>query len=237
MIWLRRISYFLVLVSLALILASGILNRLGIVGFRTALGIFSDALTLTLPAMALCLITIVMGLYKKQSVKLAVAGLFVAAALYGAGAAFKTKGKSVPPIHDITTDTENPPQFKEILKLRVDAPNSSIYVGGEVAELQKKAYPEVTGKFIDSSKKQVFADALELAKNFGWEIVDQNPEEGQIEAVATTFFFGFKDDVVIRISELEAKKSKVDMRSVSRVGKSDLGANAKRINAFLTKLN
>ena len=70
----------------------------------------------------------------------------------------------------------------------------------------------------------------------GWQIVDANREEGRIEATATTRWFGFKDDIVIRIVPTAAQGSRLDIRSVSRVGKSDAGTNACRIRAFRKKL-
>ncbi len=69
----------------------------------------------------------------------------------------------------------------------------------------------------------------------GWKIVDENQAEGRIEATATTRWFGFKDDVVIRIAPSGGNGSRVDVRSVSRVGRSDVGTNARRIRAFLKK--
>ena len=79
------------------------------------------------------------------------------------------------------------------------------------------------------------ATALEAARASGWEIVAAVPQERRIEAVATTFWFGFKDDIVVRIRPAPGG-SRIDVRSVSRVGRSDLGTNAKRIRAFLGRL-
>ena len=69
----------------------------------------------------------------------------------------------------------------------------------------------------------------------GWEIVDANPGQGRIEATDATFWFGFKDDMVVRVAPTETG-SRVDVRSLSRVGRSDVGTNAKRIRAFLARL-
>lgn len=82
---------------------------------------------------------------------------------------------------------------------------------------------------------QAFEQALRTAKNMGWTIVNSNPGEGRIESTDTTFWFGFKDDIVIRITAA-GQESRVDVRSVSRVGRSDVGTNAKRIRRFLQKL-
>ena len=140
--------------------------------------------------------------------------------------------KSVPPIHDITTDMANPPQFDAILALRANAPNSAEYGGEEIAEQQRKAYPDIQPLQINISPQDVFAVALKTVEDLGWQIAGQQPEKGLIEATDTTFWFGFKDDVVIRIQPND-DGSRVDIRSVSRVGRSDVGANAERIRRFI----
>ena len=141
----------------------------------------------------------------------------------------------MPPIHDISTDTKRPPEFVAILPLRADAPNPSEYGGPEVAAAQIGAYPDLQTHRMDAAPAQAFERAQQAARGLGWEIVSADPTAGRIEATATTFWFGFKDDVVIRI-EPDAAGSRVDVRSLSRVGGSDVGANAARIRAFLQAL-
>lgn len=166
--------------------------------------------------------------------------VLVAALVIGAGAAWVPwngvqTARSLPYIHDITTDTENPPPFVGVLPLRADAPNPPEYAGEEVATQQREAYPEIQPLRLPLSADQAFERALDTARTAGWEIVAAVPQEGRIEATATTFWFGFKDDVVIRITP-EDGRSRVDMRSKSRVGRSDVGANAERIRTFLEAL-
>ncbi|MEW6353577.1 MAG: DUF1499 domain-containing protein [Pseudomonadota bacterium] len=143
--------------------------------------------------------------------------------------------RAVPPIHDITTDTQNPPRFVAILPLRKNAPNSAEYGGAAVAAQQAKAYPHIAPALLDAPPAQAFQRALNAAQEMGWAIVEENPLDGRIEATATTRWFGFKDDVVIRVTPAR-QGSRVDVRSVSRVGVSDLGTNARRIEAYLKKL-
>ncbi len=143
--------------------------------------------------------------------------------------------RTVPPIHDITTDTENPPQFGAVLPLRKDAPNTIEYGGPEVAAQQRSGYPDLGPATLAVSPETVFERALLTAREIGWEIVDANSTEGRIEATDTTFWFGFKDDIVVRITPVEGG-SRIDVRSLSRVGKSDVGTNAKRIRKFLQRL-
>ena len=140
--------------------------------------------------------------------------------------------RSVPMIHDITTDTDNPPQFDSVLKLRENALNPASYSGQEVAKQQHKAYPDIAPLVLDIKPGQAFERSLTAAKRLGWTIISKNEDKGLIEATDTTFWFGFKDDIVIRISP-EDKGSRIDLRSLSRVGKSDVGTNAKRVREFL----
>jgi uncharacterized protein (DUF1499 family) len=143
--------------------------------------------------------------------------------------------RSLPFIHDITTDTEDPPPFVAVLSLRTDAPNPPDYAGEEVAAQQREGYPDIQPVQLPLPVDQAFALALEAAQAQGWEIVAVVPAEGRIEATATTFWFGFKDDVVIRVAAA-GDGSRVDIRSKSRVGRSDVGANAARIRAYTSEL-
>ncbi|MDX1660872.1 MAG: DUF1499 domain-containing protein [Gemmatimonadota bacterium] len=147
--------------------------------------------------------------------------------------------EEVPPIHDITTDTEEPPAFEAILPLRADAPNPSEYEGDSIARLQREAYPDVEPLVLDVPPDEAFLAALEAARETGWEIHAQQPpgdgDAGRIEATDTTFWFGFEDDVVVRVRPAD-EGSRIDVRSVSRVGRSDVGTNAERIRQYLTKI-
>ena len=165
--------------------------------------------------------------------------LAVALAL-GLGTAFVPwnalrQARALPPIHDITTDTGRPPQFVAILPLRADAPNPADYGGPGVARAQAGAYPDLRTHRMDAAPADAFKRALQAARGMGWEIVAADAAAGRIEATDTTFWFGFKDDVVIRV-EADGAGSRVDVRSVSRVGVGDVGANARRIRAYLREL-
>lgn len=143
--------------------------------------------------------------------------------------------RSVPAIHDITTDTVDPPVFVAILPLRKDAANSAVYGGAEIAAKQHAAYPDIKPLTLAVPPGRAFEIALAAAKDMGWAIDAEVPDEGRIEATATTFWFGFKDDVVVRVRAHDTG-SVIDVRSESRVGKSDVGTNAARVRAYLAKL-
>jgi len=147
------------------------------------------------------------------------------------------KVRSVPAIHDITTDTENPPMFNAIVKLRENAPNGLEYgstelPAAELGKLQKTAYPNIAPIETSLTVSEAISRAEKILEDQGLEIVSNDASNGLLEATDTTMWFGFKDDVVVRVSE-EQQTNRVDVRSVSRVGVSDVGANAARIEKFL----
>lgn len=142
---------------------------------------------------------------------------------------------TVPPIHDITTDTESPPLFVDILPLRASAPNTAEYRGGALAEMQKAGYPDIAPLTLAMPPADAFVRVENLVKARGWVTVASVIDQGRIEATAETKLMRFKDDIVIRVSEAD-EGSKIDMRSVSRFGQSDLGVNAKRIREFLSDM-
>lgn len=144
-------------------------------------------------------------------------------------------GDSRAGIHNISTDIDNPPVFSAAIKQRGTDSNPLEY-NSQVAAIQRKFFPDIRPIITDKSPQQAFEIALSTAKKLGWEIYAANPDLGRIEAVDTTFWFGFKDDIVIRIAATE-KASRVDLRSVSRVGQGDMGANADRINQFTRLFN
>lgn len=170
-----------------------------------------------------------------RALTIGLAALIVAAIVIGVPWRWQRIARGVPPIHDITTDTRNPPEFVAIAPLREGAPNPIEYGGPEVAAQQAKAYPEIRPVVLGVAADQAYQRALETALDMRWEIVETRPEEGRIEATDETFWFGFKDDIVIRLTPSGAR-TVVDVRSVSRVGRGDAGTNARRIRKFLSEL-
>jgi hypothetical protein len=146
------------------------------------------------------------------------------------------QARSVPPIHDISTDLADPPVFVAVLPLRRDAANGAEHEGEVVAEQQRAAYPGLKAAYVASPPQLAFERALDAARAMRWEIIDADAASGRIEATDTTLWFGFKDDVVIRVRP-EGAGSRIDVRSVSRVGRSDVGANAARIRAYLQRVS
>jgi uncharacterized protein (DUF1499 family) len=145
------------------------------------------------------------------------------------------QARRVPFIHDITTDAADPPAFVAVLPLRAGASNPAAYGGPEVAAAQARAYPDIAPRYLAAAPAGAFEQALAAARGMGWAIVAADPAAGRIEATATSRWLGFQDDVVVRIRP-DGGGSRVDVRSASRVGKSDLGVNARRIREYLRRL-
>jgi uncharacterized protein (DUF1499 family) len=205
--------------------------------FRTGFVILRWATYLGIVAGVVCLTGCVLSSFagRKTSVLIALAGLALAVLVVGTVASWRVVASRVPMIHDITTDTENPPTFVAIRALRQNAPNPAEHGGPEVARLQHLAYPDIEPVQVAVPPPKAFERALSAARAMKWEIVEVNESQGRIEATATTRWFHFKDDVVIMV-EGKGDGSRVDIRSVSRVGKSDLGTNARRIRAYVKAL-
>jgi uncharacterized protein (DUF1499 family) len=136
--------------------------------------------------------------------------------------------RTYPPINDISTDIEDPPVFW-------DMPNPTVHPGAGVAALQRAAYPDLAPLNLSLAPDRAYALAMALAKDKGWEIVADEPKEGRIEAVDRSLLYGFKDEIVIRITASDGG-ARVDLRSRSRNGRIDSGVNAKRIRSFLAAL-
>ena len=143
--------------------------------------------------------------------------------------------RQFPPIHDITTDIQDPPRFVRVLPLRKDARNSVDYTDTETPVRQRATYPDILPLDLTIEPAAAFERAERAARSLEWQIVAVKTVEGRIEATATTFWFGFKDDIVVRIRP-SAAGCRVDIRSVSRVGRGDAGANARRVRDFLYKM-
>ncbi|HEY1301356.1 MAG TPA: DUF1499 domain-containing protein [Stellaceae bacterium] len=149
---------------------------------------------------------------------------------------YEVEARSVPPIHDITTDTANPPAFVAAVPLRkAESGNPASYEGARVAALQKKGYPDLAPLTTSLAPPEAFATALAAAKEMGWTILATDPQAGRIEASQRSFWYGFTDDIVVRVAAAGAG-SRIDVRSSARHGRSDLGVNAARIRAYLARL-
>jgi uncharacterized protein (DUF1499 family) len=166
--------------------------------------------------------------------------------LLGVGYGFyiRNTAADAPPIHDISTDLDNPPAFSEaVIRARAAVPQSNDLDlrhkrtgdGQAFTDLQREHYPEIAPVATSLDASRAFDIALALARDQGWIIGAANADTGAIEATDSSFWYGFTDDIAIRVRP-DGAGAHVDMRSVSRVGRSDLGANARRMRPYLEEL-
>ena len=227
----------LALVTAAAAALAGFGHRWGLWDYGSGFAIlrWSAYLGAGVAAMSACVW--VYALLSRSAPALFAAGLAAALGVVSAAVpwSYIQTARDWPPIHDISTDTEAPPRFVALLSAREDAGAGSGHGGQAVAAQQLRAYPKLGSVTYRLPPDQVFERALAIARGLGWSIAAAVPDEGRIEANDRSFWFGFTDDVVIRIRSDESG-SLVDIRSASRVGISDLGVNAARIQAFIDKL-
>jgi uncharacterized protein (DUF1499 family) len=238
-----RIAAVLAWTGLGLAMACGVAELLSGLGyrwgwwhFRTGIQILRWSATTDLAGAGLALVAAILAYRNdaRRALAASVAGLALALVVVGPPLYQWRLVGQVPPIHDISTDTDNPPGYVAVLPLRQGAENPASY-SAEVAAQQKRAYPEIVPAILDLPPAQAFARAESAARAMGWDIVAAVPGDLRIEATDTTLLFGFKDDVVVRVAP-SGNGSRVDVRSLSRVGRSDLGVNANRIRKFLQRL-
>lgn len=208
----------------------------GIIGYRTAFDSLRQLAYAGGAATLLCLV--VLASSRRTGVSRAQAS--VATLLFAVPVAVMFANAATPPpgepINDISTDLEDPPVFRAVIPLRPPGSNPIEYGGPAVAARQREAHPEVVPIVTALDKETAFQRAFETAEALGWEIVSGDMQSGIIEAVDTTRFFRFRDDVVVRIRENE-NGTRIDLRSRSRLGRSDLGKNARRILSFIEEFS
>jgi len=216
------------------VLLAGPAHRLGLLAARWALGLFALAAIVGLAAAILAALGL--GFAVAAGAWRSVAGSAVALVVAFAAATpllvMVRVATAVPVIHDISTDTGTPPAWVALRSVRSASENGTAYGGPSVAAQQKRAYPDVAPLNLAMPPDRAFARVEAAAHALGWRIVAAAPAEGRLEASDTTRWFGFTDDIVVRV-RATPQGSRIDVRSASRVGRSDLGVNARRVRAFL----
>lgn len=227
------VTFLLGLLSIIFILISGPGTRIGLYPFTAGLLMVFAGTVLGLITIIFSIIGLMNG---PRNLTYTIIGLILGAISFGLIAFTVWSGRKAPMIHEISTDTVNPPAFVSILPLRKNAINPSEYGGAEVAKKQLAAFPDIKTIHLKLPPGEAFKKSLDAVHSLRWKLVDEKPDEGRIEAYDTTFWFGFVDDVVIRILP-ENQGSIVDIRSDSRVGGGDLGTNARRVRKYIKLLN
>ena len=235
--WWARATLIGSVVALVLLLLGPICTRFGIWGFQTGLLILAGGVLLAAIGLLVALVSIFVSRKRGYDgdMPALLGSIIVCALIIGVMGLQFSKGMSVPPIHNISTDINDPPAFNEVIALRGEGTNPLEYDSDVIGPQQETAYPEITTLNVDLPVAAAVDKVVEALGEMGLEIVSVDATAGIVEATATTFWFGFKDDMVVRIRQ-SAGGSRVDVRSVSRVGVSDLGANAVRILELLAKL-
>ena len=235
----RALVMAVAVAAFTMLIASGPGTRLGMWPWETGLSLMKWAAYTGLAAAAGAIVLVVLLVVPRWRagawIPILALGLALAAAL--PPIVLLEQAKSLPYIHDITTDPFDPPAFVALLEVRKKAPNGADYGGTKIAAEQQRGYPDIKSLVLKASPNEAMQRAIDAARALGWEIISSDTASGRIEATATTTWFGFKDDVVVRVRPESGGGSRVDVRSMSRVGQSDVGANAKRIRKFLSRLS
>lgn len=235
--WLVVLGAGLASASALVLLAGPLGYRFGVVPLRVALltcltwGAYVG-LAAAVVSLAGLVATFMRPRERRRGVVLALVSLLAGLAFILAPLRFRM-GPPTPGIHDITTDTQDPPEFVAVVPL--NTADRTVYAGEQIAERQRAAYPDLAPVILGVPPAQAFERALATVRDMGWEMVAADAAAGRIEATDTTFWYGFKDDVVIRIRPAD-QGSRIDVRSLSRVGGGDVGTNAKRIRAYVAAL-
>jgi uncharacterized protein (DUF1499 family) len=229
-LWARRLALF----ALAVALLAIIVVRLDFIEILPGLATFGGAIGIAVIAMLFAVAAFVViwreGL---KGLGYALLAFVIGIALITYPAYLGTKAYRLPPLSDITTDTTDPPRFEAIARLRPREANPVAYAGAAVAEVQRAIYPGIAPVQTASTPAELYEAALGVVTKRKWRMVDARApqtgrREGRIEAVARTTVMGFRDDVVIRVRPI-AGGARLDIRSASRYGKHDFGANAQRV--------
>jgi hypothetical protein len=247
-----RLSLVALLASIAIALVAGLGTRFGLWNYDLGLfGIFPFAIYAGLAAFVLGLLWIVTALFigGGRGALSAVIGFVGAIALLWVPLDDLYRAQieqTLPPIHDISTDTEHapafiapagpgqgiPPAYDGLTRVRYNGRTNAMGTLQKLAYGEIKPYPQ-----LQTTPAKLFRRALAAARNMGWTIVAVAPDSqgGVIQATDTTLLFGLKDDIVVRVRPAGIGV-RLDIRSRSRVGESDFGRNAARIRAYYKAL-
>jgi uncharacterized protein (DUF1499 family) len=226
-VWLRPLAMLLAVAALVMLALSGPGVRFDLWSYRTGLTVFRWSAYVAIAAALIAAIALAIPKVRAGGLVLPTAALLLGLAVLYVPLQFIQRARAVPPINDITTDTENPPRYMT---------GQRAYPGAEFARQQRAAYPDIAPVILLAPPREAFAKAVAAAEAMGWEVVGRDAAAGTIEAVDATKWFGFKDDIAVRVTPTPEGGSRIDIRSKSRVGRSDIGTNARRIRAYAERL-
>jgi uncharacterized protein (DUF1499 family) len=234
---LARMAFMMACAAALIVAIAGPLHRFIGLDVEASLDVFRYGFYIAVAAVALGLATVLPTRPGERRRGFVAAFLAI---VIGLGAAYMPlnwflRAQRMPELNDITTDISNPPTMVVTAQLRRGAANPVTYPGANAGVLQRSAYPDIVPVVLSVTPAEAFKRVDRVAMEMDWDVVARAPNEGRLEAVATSDWFGFRDDIVVRIRP-DGGGSRVDIRSKSRVGESDLGVNAKRIREFIARL-
>jgi len=238
-VWARRLALF----SLAATLIAILIVRSGALDIVPALSTLAGALLLAVVAILLAFAAGV-AIWRDGigGIRQVLTALMVGAALIAYPLYLGVKAYRLPAIYDITTDPIDPPRFEAIARLRPRDANPINYAGLYAAEQQHQAYADIEPDMTDATPQDAYDVALKVIAKRKWRVVDARPpqvtplRDGLIEAIARTPILGFRDDVVVRV-RATSQGARIDVRSASRYGRHDLGANAARVRSLMDDID
>ena len=228
--------------------AAALATKYGLVdwtfGFGQLTFVWGPRVVLAVAGLALLALALAVFTPPRRGVLTALLALLIPA--LGLGYAFyvRQQVKDVPPIHDISTDLVDPPAFSDAVyaaRAAIRGANALDLLNKRTADdalftdLQRASYPDIAHVTSGLTPERAFAVASALAREQRWIVTREDAAAGVIEATQESFWYGFIDDIAIRV-RADGVGARVDMRSVSRVGRSDLGVNAARMRPYLTEL-
>jgi uncharacterized protein (DUF1499 family) len=235
--WAALLALVLGLAAALMLAAAGPGTRFGWWHFRTGFQVMRWSAMLGIAAILAAVLALLLARRARSGVKTAILALLLGLVAFGLPWSLRRGAGKVPPIHDITTDWTNPPPitWSRALRDTTEGMNTWRYEGDSIAAQQRQAYPDIRPVMLPMTPDSAWGVAYATAREMGWEILEVRREEGVLEAAAVTPWFGFVDDVVVRVTPASGI-ARVDVRSKSRIGRSDVGANAHRIRAYTEKL-
>jgi uncharacterized protein (DUF1499 family) len=231
--WSRRLALFAIAVVLLVI----VIVNLGFLEPVPAIASLAGSLFFALVAMVLAFgAFVVIWRQGLRGIGLAVTALAIGIGMLAYPAYLAVLFYRLPAVNDITTDPIDPPRFEAIARLRPRGANPVAYPGAPAMQLQRATYPDIEPLMVSVPPADAYDAALAVITKRKWRIVDVRPpqagrREGRIEAVVRTPLMGFRDDIVVRVRAAE-DGARVDMRSASRFGTHDFGANASRLRSL-----
>ena len=234
---LAKFVFFVGLIALAALPVGALGHRFGVWGLGPGSALVFSGVVLAVIVLVLGIATLIFVRTRRRPADRtpALIGLLASVAVFVVVAPYYARAMSLPMTTDVATDRDDPPVFERRAADSEPGANLHAYTVEE-AQAQAQGYPDLAGIRASGGVEVNFAKAGAVVRALGWEVVNENPDKGLIEAVDTTFWFGHKDDVAIRVRP-DGRDAVVDLRSASRVGLHDLGTNAERVRSFVERWN